>query len=241
VTPAEFAEIYKQPNPRYPSGRRNRAILAVMYYTGLRRQEVCNLAPDDVDTEDAWIHVRDGKGGRDRDLPLDEALGAPLLAWWTTRQASPPMAKSPWFFCTSSGGKLGPRYLHSMVTRYSGKAGVYKRKMVKLRDDGAIVLKDDGSPYMVEDETEAWPHCLRHACAANMVEAKVPLPLIQEALGHASLQSTSVYTRMRPESLRDAVRAGAEVGARTEGPSSRAQRVEGMADGLAELAALADA
>lgn len=245
VTPAEFAAIYEQPNPRYPTGARNRALLAVMYFAGLRVSEAISLTPDDVDTDDPvrpWIHVRGGKGGRDRDLVLTPELAAPIAAWWQARQARPETAKSPSLFCTLTGRELSRRYVHSMVCRYSKKAGVMKPTKVALRDEetGKVRFKRTGAPVLTLGEAPAWPHTLRHAFAVNMIEAGAEPPAVQAALGHSSLQTTSVYTAMRAESVRAAVLAGSKLGARAEGPRSQAARIEGMAERLAEVAALAE-
>jgi integrase/recombinase XerD len=235
VTPAEFAAIYAQPNPRYPTGARNRAVLAVMYFAGLRVSEAINLSPDDVDDVDPvrpWIHVRDGKGGRDRDLVLTPELAGPIAEWWRARKSRPETASSRYLFCTLKGEPLSRRYIHQMVTRYAAKADVYVTKKVTR-------MLDDGRRVKVDEEVPAWPHTLRHAFAVNMVEAGAEPPAIQAALGHSSLQTTSVYTAMRAESVRAAVLAGAKLGARAEGPRSQAERIEGKGDRLAAIADLA--
>lgn len=109
--------LLAQPSRRYPTGVRNRAILATMLLGGLRCFEVLNLKPRDVDLTDYLIRVR-GKGDKDRVVPIDPALERDLLAWRRIRPAGPT------FFTTLDGNKVGDRYVRRMVERYGVKAGI---------------------------------------------------------------------------------------------------------------------
>jgi site-specific recombinase XerD len=233
ITPAEFARLLAQPNRRYPTGRRNRALLAGMYFEGLRVSEVIGLAPADVELESpesgGWLHVRNSKGGADRDLALVPEFMVPLAEWWEVRP------ESEHLFCTLEGEELSARYLHAMVTRYARKAGVMVRKRVTLKGADGKPVKDGTKVVKVDREVPAWPHSLRHSFAINMVDAGAETPAIQQALGHADLQTTSVYTLMRAESVRAAVLAGAARGAAVGSP--RSQAAEDMADRLLAAAA----
>jgi integrase/recombinase XerD len=233
IPPSDFRRLLAQPNPRYPTGARNRAIMAAMYFEGLRVSEVIALAPADVELESAdeagWLHVRNSKGGADRDLALVPEFMIPLAAWWEVRP------ESDHLFSTLDGEELSPRYLHAMVTRYARKAGVMVRKRVTLKGPGGKPVKDGSKVVKVDREVPAWPHALRHSFAVNMVDAGAETPAIQQALGHADLSTTSVYTLMRSESVRAAVLAGAARGAAVTSPRSQAS--EDMADRLLAAAA----
>ena len=67
----EISRLMSVPNPRYPTGLRNRVILQVLYRAGLRRSEVTNLSPADVNLEQMFLYIQDSKGGRDRYVPID--------------------------------------------------------------------------------------------------------------------------------------------------------------------------
>ena len=67
----EISRLMAVPNLRYPTGLRNRVILQVLYRAGLRRSEVTNLSPADVNLEQMFLYIQDSKGGRDRYVPID--------------------------------------------------------------------------------------------------------------------------------------------------------------------------
>lgn len=109
--------LLAQPSRRYPTGVRNRAMLATMLLGGLRCFEVIGLRPRDVDLKDYLLRVR-GKGDKDRVVPIEPALERDLLAW---RAIRPP---GPRFFSTLAGNPVGDRYVRRMVERYALKAGI---------------------------------------------------------------------------------------------------------------------
>jgi len=107
LEPEEAQNLLKQPNKRYPTGLRNKAMMALMLHCGLRISEVVNLRP--------------GKGNKDRDLAIPEYLIDLLDSW--RKKRSP----SDYFFSTLKGKRLSSRYLQQMVKRYAQKAGLNKR------------------------------------------------------------------------------------------------------------------
>jgi len=120
LEPEEAQKLLRQPNKRYPTGLRNKAIISVMLHCGLRLSETCNLKPGDINLSKGKLRVVSGKGSKDRDLAIPDYLIDLLNTW---RKIRP---KSKYFFPTLKGKKLSGRYIQQMVKRYSQKAGVSK-------------------------------------------------------------------------------------------------------------------
>lgn len=116
----ERRALLARPSRRYPTGIRNRAMIAVLLLGGLRCREMLDLRPRDVDLRDYLIRVR-GKGGKERVVPIEAALERDLLAWRSIRPAGPT------FFTTLKGGRVDDRYVRRMVARYARKAGIGHR------------------------------------------------------------------------------------------------------------------
>jgi integrase/recombinase XerC len=164
-----------------PGALRDRAMFEVMYGAGLRVSECCALDRDDVDREryghGCLVRVRRGKGGKDRLVPLGrtalEALDR-YLADGRPRLAHPTSgAQDPAaLFLNRHGGRLTARSVQRHIARAALTAG-----------------------------TEATPHALRHSFATHLLDGGADLRSIQELLGHASLSSTQVYTRVSLDHL----------------------------------------
>lgn len=118
LTADESRLLLAQPSRRYPTGIRNRAIMAVMLHGGLRCFEALNLKPRDVDLSRYLIRVVSGKGDKDRAVPIDPELEAYLRDWMRVRPSGPR------FFVTLAGAPVGDRYVRRMVARYARKAGI---------------------------------------------------------------------------------------------------------------------
>lgn len=120
----EANELLKQPNRNCPTGLRNYSMMLLMYRAGLRVSEIVNLREQDIDWQQGDIKVVDGKGGRDRIIPMELWVVDALKQW---RGIKP---KSMQFFCTLKGGKINDRYIREFVKRYGDKAGIKKSKGV---------------------------------------------------------------------------------------------------------------
>lgn len=114
----ERRKLLAQPSRRYPTGIRNRALMATMLYAGLRCSEALNLKYGDLDFREYTIRVTRGKGDKDRIIGIDTPLEPLLLEWRARRPAGPR------FFSTLDGKPLDPRYVRRMVKRYAVKAGL---------------------------------------------------------------------------------------------------------------------
>lgn len=139
LTREEAAALLAQPNPRYPTGVRDRALLRVFYRAGLRCQEALDLRPRDVQLKRNEIRVNAGKGDKDRVVWID-ATTVEILDRW--RQSRP---RSDWFFCTLEGGKMQSSHVRHMVARRGRKAGIEVRcHPHQLRHSFASELLEDG-------------------------------------------------------------------------------------------------
>jgi site-specific recombinase XerD len=156
---------------------RDRLLLALFAYGGLRRSELLGLDWDDVDLERRLIRVRKAKGGRQRVVPLHPGLVPLVLAYQTTRRPG----DHPALFTGVLGNRLSPTILASAFRRYAEAAGVAKRKRIT-------------------------PHTLRHVFATELLGAGANLRQIQELLGHKHLDSTQRYTHVSAHQLRSAVK-----------------------------------
>lgn len=177
---------------RPAAGLRDRAILETFYSTGLRRMELSRLAVPDVDFAGGSVFVRQGKGRKDRVVPIGERA----LLWIEKylADARPKLARAgdaagP-LFVTEQGAPLTVSYLSAMVTRYVARAGL-----------GKI-----GSC-----------HLFRHTCATLMLEHGADIRHVQEQLGHACLQTTQVYTHVSIQRLKE-VHAATHPGAKLSPP-----------------------
>ena len=167
-------------DPAGPLGIRDRAILEVLYGAGLRISECCGLDLEDVqrqDAEVALLEVRHAKGRKHRLVPLGGKSLAALDAYLVVRPtlAHPKTgAQDPAaLFLNARGGRLTPR----SVQQHMGK------------DVAATGVPD------------ATPHALRHSFATHLLDGGADLRAIQELLGHASLSSTQVYTKVSLDHL----------------------------------------
>jgi len=120
LEPEEAQNLLRQPNKRYPTGLRNKAMMSLMLHCGLRLSEVTNLRPSNINLTKGKLRVESGKGNKDRDLAIPDYL-IDLFEKW--RKIRP---QSDYFFSTLKGKKLSDRYVQNMVKRYSQKAGISK-------------------------------------------------------------------------------------------------------------------
>jgi site-specific recombinase XerD len=152
-----------------------RAILMVLYSTGARRSELVRLRVEDIDSERMIVHIRKGKGLKDRDLPLPPTLLETLRAYWRWKKPK------TWLFPRGTG--RGDQHLTDKV-------------VWNVCADAALHagLKKHVSPHM-----------LRHSFATHLLENGADLPTIQALLGHADLETTSIYLHLSRRHLETTV------------------------------------
>ena len=181
ISEEQFAKLIGKISTRYNTGKRNVAMLNVMYRAALRVAEVCSLTPADVNMETGMITVQDGKGGKDRRVPMGSALIESLSKWIAARP------DSVYFFCTHKGGKISTRYVRAMLERVSIKADVY----IQDREEQVVVF----------------PHSLRHSCATRWLNDGLSVIDVQELLGHESLNTTQKYLHVSMKDLDAKIKA----------------------------------
>jgi integrase/recombinase XerD len=203
VLTAEEAEaILAQPDLGHREGLRDRAMLELLYATGIRRQELIDLAVFDLDVSARTLTVRQGKGKKDRRVPVSERA----VAWVAKylEEARPhlaPVADDGTLFLTSHRKGFSPAGVTHLVRRYIEAAGVTK----------------PGSC-----------HVFRHTLATLMLDGGADLRHVQEMLGHADISTTQIYTRVALARLREAYEKS-HPGVRLHRPGSEAHDEEGGA------------
>lgn len=184
LTPEEQAALVGVPNPRYPTGERNRLLLRTMLQTGLRVSEAVGLCWRDIDLNTGALTVRQGKGKKDRRLwfPEDELA---LFRHWRERQARDVQGNPDHVFTTLKGDPVSVRYVEMAVKRLATRAGITK---------------------------DVHPHTLRHSFATGLYRETKNLLLVQKCLGHANVATTQIYTHLVDEDLEGAMKAYAGCG-----------------------------
>jgi site-specific recombinase XerD len=165
LSPEEVTRLIEAaPNVLY------RTLLMLLYATGLRRAEAANLKVSDIDSSRMLIHVHQGKGSRDRELPLTQKMLGALREYWRATKTKPRVYLFP-----------SPRLSSGEERPTSDKTVWHACHESALR---AGILKRIG------------PHTLRHSFATNMLEAGADLRTIQLLLGHRHLKDTALYLHL---------------------------------------------
>ena len=151
------------------TGHRNRALLAILWRTGVRISEALELRPHDVDFKNGTVRVRLGKGLKPRTTVLSDLDALPLVdRWLEERGKLQAVGEGAPLFCTLKGTPTDPSYARHLLPRLAKRAGLERR---------------------------VHPHGLRHTHAADLALAGVPVLAIQQQLGHSSLITTESYLR----------------------------------------------
>ncbi len=180
LTVDEVFSLLEEPKPQDALHQRDRAVLELIYATGMRVSEAAagNLA--DVDFTAGMIKIR-GKGGKERLAPFGRAAAEALRAWLPKRsqlaaaritRGDRPEQEA--LFLNSRGSRLTARSIERMTAAYGQRAGI---------------------------RVQVTPHALRHSFATHLVEMGMDLRMVQELLGHASLSTTQKYTHLNMEHL----------------------------------------
>lgn len=174
---AEVDEILKQPKTNKKFGVRDRAILEVLYATGLRVSELTGLKQSDLMFDSDLILVF-GKGSKERLVPI----GKSAKKWVTKYQRNERLSlakagkSQDVLFLNFRGGKLSRAAIRDMVVKYARSAGIRK---------------------------EIHPHTFRHSFATHLLEGGADLRAVQEMLGHADISTTQIYTHIDREYLKE--------------------------------------
>ncbi|MCP4897526.1 MAG: site-specific tyrosine recombinase XerC [bacterium] len=194
LSPSEVEQILTLPDLSTAVGLKDRALLETLYSTGIRRAELSHLEIGDIDFDRGSLLVREGKNRKDRLIPIgDRALRwvAKYLADGRPNLVVPP--DDGVLFLTSYGKPYQPNGISELVTRLIRASGVGKK----------------GSA-----------HLFRHSMATAMLEGGADIRFIQEMLGHSTLKTTEIYTKVSVRALKkvhDATHPAAKM-KRVEGP-----------------------
>jgi site-specific recombinase XerD len=164
LTPAEVSAIIGACSARSLTGIRNRALLMLLYRSGLRISEALDLKPSDLNVADHSARVLHGKGNKATVRGFHPSADDALARWADTRRSLG--IRSAPLFCTLAGGPLSDRYVRDMLKRAAAKAGVEKR---------------------------VHPHALRHTYADELRKAGADVVTISKLLGHSSIAVTARY------------------------------------------------
>lgn len=175
----QVLRLLEQPQTSSPEGRRDRAILEVLYGSALRNAELCALSLEDLDLHRLEVRVRCGKGSKGRKAPLSEVAAAWLEAYLMKSRPLLEREACQTLFLNRWGRPLKRETLCELVKRYAEEA--------KL-------------PMKVT------PHVLRHACASHMLARRAGLRHLQKLLGHANVSTTQRYTRVEVSDLREVMK-----------------------------------
>ena len=170
MTKKEIMKILAQPNPDTAVGLRDKAILELLYSTGIRNQEIRQLTVYDADTTNNDVRINQGKGKKDRVVPLGEIAGNYIDEY--INHSRPKLLNNQdtnILFITLNGKAINHTNLIWMVRKYAKKAKI---------------------------EKHITPHSFRHTCATHLLKNRASLRHIQELLGHSSIETTQIYTRV---------------------------------------------
>lgn len=180
LTGEEIARLLAAPQERRPGGLRDRAILELMYSSGVRVRELVGLDDSDLDLRGGTVRVR-GKGRRERLGIVGGHARAALAAWLASRPGRTPARPGPRaqqpLFTNRFGGRLSVRGVARLLEKHLAVAGLSRR---------------------------ASPHTLRHSFATHLLDAGADIRSVQELLGHKSLVTTQIYTHVTTTKLLDA-------------------------------------
>lgn len=171
----EVDSLLDQPNPSHPVGMRDKAMLELLYATGLRVSELTNLELNNINLEAGYLIVL-GKGSKQRIVPMGEEALYWLKAYLEeSRKRLLGNHRSPLAFVSQQGRGITRQGFWKIIKKYSLKAGIKKNIS---------------------------PHTLRHSFASHLLEGGADLRSVQSLLGHVDISTTQIYTHVTRERLK---------------------------------------
>jgi integrase/recombinase XerD len=174
LTMEEVEELLSLPELSNPIGKRDKAILELMYATGLRVSELVELKMGDLELDEGFIYVM-GKGGKRRMVPIGEIALKYLSIYLNVREEFFEGKGNPFIFLNYKGEPLTRQGLWKIIKGYGKKIGIADKLT---------------------------PHTLRHSFATHLLERGADLRSIQIMLGHSRISTTQIYTHIAAERLR---------------------------------------
>jgi integrase/recombinase XerD len=186
LSEAEVAALLAAPSTTEPAGLRDRALLELLYATGARISEACGLSLGDFDRDEQLVRLF-GKGSKERIVPYGRHAAA-AMADWLGPGGRPHLEPEKWarrgdaeaVFLNLRGARLSRQAAWAIVKKYGDRIGLGHKLS---------------------------PHVLRHSCATHLLDHGADLRIVQELLGHASISTTQVYTKVSQQRLFDVYRS----------------------------------
>jgi integrase/recombinase XerD len=176
LSPSEVELLLAQPDPSNSLGNRDRAMLELLYATGLRVTELVRLKIQNINLEAGFVRTM-GKGSKERMVPMGaKAVNALREYLSDARTALLRKRTSPYLFLNLRAGPLTRQGFWKIIRQYGKQAGILK---------------------------EISPHLLRHSFASHLLEFGADLRAVQVMLGHADISSTQIYTHVTRERLKE--------------------------------------
>ena len=178
LTAVEAKKMMEAPDTSTALGYRDRCILEVLYSTGIRRGELNALKVTDLDLDGGFLRVNQGKGGKDRVVPLGR-MACRFIRSYLEHVRPLYLRKDPampWLFLSRKSGRMSTMVARGVVRRYTQEVGIGKK---------------------------VTPHTFRHTCATLMLKNGANIRHVQEQLGHASLETTKIYTAVTVTDLKE--------------------------------------
>ena len=192
LSESQIGQLIETPDTTITLGLRDRALMEILYATGIRLSEAHKLDLYDVDTSTGLLIVRQGKGGRDRVVPLTQTACRWLSRYITearpelaspnkqpsrsNEKASRPVPPTSALWLTKEGRRLSKQMIAQRITQYASQAGL-----------------------------KASPHTFRHCCGTHLLRGGASIRHVQQLLGHRGLETTEIYTHVEIEDLKRAV------------------------------------
>jgi integrase/recombinase XerC len=177
----EVLELMRAPDETTWMGKRDKALLELLYGCGLRVSEVADLTRSQLEARVGWVNVM-GKGRKERFVPMTEISSTALQNYFG---AMPPVQDAELVFVNARGTRLSSRSIARILARQLLRAAEF-------------------SPEWIEANRKISPHALRHSFATHLLSAGADLRSIQELLGHSRLATTQRYTHLNLGEIQDA-------------------------------------
>lgn len=175
----EVRKLIESISPDDPQGLRDRAMIELLYSSGLRVSELCAARLENIDLEAGFIRVT-GKGMKTRLVPVGDPAAAAIRSYLDAGR--PPLVRR-WtgaeIFLSVRGRRLTSQRLWQLIKEYAGRAGI---------------------------STGVYPHLLRHSFATHLLAGGADLRIIQELLGHSDISTTQIYTHVEKSGLRAVIK-----------------------------------
>ncbi len=176
LSKSEVLQLLSSPDPSTATGQRDRAMLELLYASGLRVSELVGLKVLDINLEVGYVRTL-GKGSKERAVPLGEKAMNALRDYLQDGRGRLTKGRdTPWLFLNRRGGPLTRQGFWKIIKEYGRRAGIKKRLT---------------------------PHSIRHSFATHLLEAGADLRAVQVMLGHADISTTQIYTHVTRERLKE--------------------------------------